>query len=78
MKRKAEGETVRARTWVRNQAVSSPTTEEAKTTTLASPRTRVQQNTPRFAHTGKRNHGKLEKERTSIAQHTVIIEAQQH
>ena len=47
MKRKAEGENARARTGVRNQAFSSTTTEEAKTTTLASPRTRVQQYTQR-------------------------------
>ena len=49
MKRKPEGENARARTGVRNQAFSSPTTEEPKATTLASG---AQQNTPRFPHTG--------------------------
>ena len=49
MERKAEDENARARTRVRNQAVSSPTTEEPEATTLASVE---QQNTRRSAHTG--------------------------
>jgi hypothetical protein len=45
MNRKAEGENAWARTRVRNQAVSSTTTQ-------------------RFAHTGEKNRGKLEQEKT--------------
>ena len=55
MKRKAEGENARARTGVRNQALSSPTT-------------------PRFAHTGEKNRGKHDHERTLFEGNTDLLE----
>lgn len=66
MERKAEDENVRARTEVRNQAVSKPTTKEPKAMTLAIPPKREQQNTPGSAHTDEKNREKVEQKKSSF------------